>query len=175
MHQVVVAQQANRRAGTHSTRTRGEVEGSTKKIRVQKGTGRARQGSTRATQWVGGAASFGPLPRDYSYRMPASARKKALCVALSAKQREGKVIVLDRIEITSGKTKDMVKALAGLEVRSALIVVTTHDEKLHRASRNIPGLKLIEVEGVNVYDILGHEHVLLTQEALKALGERFPQ
>ena len=175
LYEAAKMQQINRRRGTVAVKNTSLVSGGGKKPWKQKGTGRARQGSTRATQWVGGAASFGPLPRDYSYRMPASARKKALCVALSAKQREGKVIVLDRIEITSGKTKDMVKALAGLEVRSALIVVTTHDEKLHRASRNIPGLKLIEVEGVNVYDILGHEHVLLTQEALKALGERFPQ
>jgi large subunit ribosomal protein L4 len=174
LYETVKMQMANRRRGTVSTKTRAFVRGGGKKPWKQKGTGRARQGSTRAPQWVGGAASFGPLPRDYSYRMPASARKKALCVALSAKQREGNVVVLDRIEVASGKTKDMVRLLAGLEVKSALIVVTTHDEKLHRASRNIPGLKVIEVEGVNVYDILGHQHLLLTQEALKALGERFP-
>jgi large subunit ribosomal protein L4 len=174
LYETVKMQMANRRRGTVSTKTRAFVRGGGKKPWKQKGTGRARQGSTRAPQWVGGAASFGPLPRDYSYRMPASARKKALCVALSAKQREGKVVVLDRIEVASGKTKDMVRLLAGLEVTSALVVVTTHDEKLHRASRNIPGLKLIEVEGANVYDILGHEHLLLTREALKALGERFP-
>ena len=174
LYETVKMQMANRRRGTVSTKTRAFVRGGGKKPWKQKGTGRARQGSTRAPQWVGGAASFGPLPRDYSYRMPASARKKALCVALSAKQREGNVVVLDRIEVASGKTKDMVRLLAGLEVKSALILVTTHDEKLHRASRNIPGLKVIEVEGVNVYDILGHQHLLLTQEALKALGERFP-
>jgi large subunit ribosomal protein L4 len=174
LYETVKMQLANRRRGTVSTKTRAFVSGGGKKPWKQKGTGRARQGSTRAPQWVGGAASFGPLPRDYSYRMPASARKKALCVALSAKQREGRVVVLDRIEVASGKTKDMVQLLAGLEVKSALVVVTTHDERLHRASRNIPGLKVIEVEGVNVYDILRHEHVVLTQEALKALGERFP-
>jgi large subunit ribosomal protein L4 len=174
LYETVKMQMANRRRGTVSTKTRAFVRGGGKKPWKQKGTGRARQGSTRAPQWVGGAASFGPLPRDYSYRMPASARKKALCVALSAKQREGNVVVLDRIEVASGKTKDMVRLLAGLEVKSALILVTTHDEKLHRASRNIPGLKVIEVEGVNVYDILGHQHLLLTQDALKALGERFP-
>ena len=175
LYEAVKMQMANRRRGTSSTKTRAFVSGGGKKPWKQKGTGRARQGSTRATQWVGGAASFGPLPRDYSYRIPATARKKALRVALSAKQREGRLLVLDALEIASGKTKDMVKALAGLEVTSALIVVANHDEKLHRASRNIPGLKIIEVEGINVYDLLGHEHVLVTTEALKGLGERLPR
>jgi large subunit ribosomal protein L4 len=165
-------QMANRRSGTASTKTRAYVRGGGKKPWKQKGTGRARAGSSRSPIWVGGANVFGPLPRDYSYRIPATARKKALCVALSAKNREGRLLVLDRIEVASGKTRDMVKALAGLEVKSALIVVAGRDEKLDRASRNIPGLKVVEVAGVNVYDLLAHEHVVLTSEALKGLGER---
>jgi large subunit ribosomal protein L4 len=172
LYETVKMQLANRRRGTHSTKTRAFVRGGGKKPWRQKGTGRARQGSIRATQWVGGATVFGPLPRDYSYRLPSGARRRALCVALSAKNREGRLIVLDRLEVTSGKTRDMVKALAGLEVRSALLVLAGRDEKVERAGRNLPGLKIVEVAGVNVYDLLGHEHVVLTTDALKALEER---
>ena len=174
LYETVKMQMANRRSGTASTKTRAYVRGGGKKPWKQKGTGRARAGSSRSPIWVGGANVFGPLPRDYSYRIPATARKKALCVALSAKNREGRLIVLDRIEVASGKTRDMVKALAGLEVKSVLIVVAGRDEKLDRASRNIPGLKVVQVAGVNVYDLLAHEHVVLTTEALKGLGERLP-
>ena len=174
LYETVKMQMANRRSGTASTKTRAYVRGGGKKPWKQKGTGRARAGSSRSPIWVGGANVFGPLPRDYSYRIPATARKKALCVALSAKNREGRLIVLDRIEVASGKTRDMVKALAGLELKSVLIVVAARDEKLDRASRNIPGLKVVQVAGVNVYDLLGHEHLVLTTEALKSLGERLP-
>jgi large subunit ribosomal protein L4 len=172
LYETVKMQMANRRRGTHSTKTRAFVSGGGKKPWKQKGTGRARQGSTRAAQWVGGATVFGPLPRDYSYRIPATARRRALCVALSAKAREGRFLVLERLEVASGKTRDMVKALADLGVKSALVVVAARDEMLTRASRNVPGLKVVEVAGVNVYDLLGHEHALVTTEALKSLGER---
>jgi large subunit ribosomal protein L4 len=172
LYETVKMQLANRRRGTHSTKTRAFVRGGGKKPWRQKGTGRARQGSTRATQWVGGATVFGPLPRDYSYRLPSGARRRALCVAMSAKNREGRLMIVDRLEVASGKTRDMVKALATLEVRSALVVLARRDEKIERAARNLPGLKVIEVGGVNVYDLLGHEHVILTAEALKALEER---
>jgi large subunit ribosomal protein L4 len=172
LYETVKMQLANRRRGTHSTKTRAFVRGGGKKPWRQKGTGRARQGSSRAAQWVGGATVFGPLPRDYSYRLPSGARRRALCVAMSAKNRDGRLVIVDRLEVTSGKTRDMVKALAALEVRSALVVLAQQDEKIQRAARNLPGLKVIEVAGVNVYDLLGHEHVILTTEALKALEER---
>jgi large subunit ribosomal protein L4 len=172
LYETVKMQLANRRRGTHSTKTRAYVRGGGKKPWKQKGTGRARQGSTRAPQWVGGATVFGPLPRDYSYRLPAAARRRAVCVALSAKKRDGQLLVVDRLEVASGKTRDAVRLLATLEVRSALIVIAQGDDKLQRATRNVPGIKVIEVAGVNVYDLLGHEHVVVTTEALKNLEER---
>jgi large subunit ribosomal protein L4 len=172
LYEAVKMQRANRRRGTHSTKTRAFVRGGGKKPWKQKGTGRARQGSIRAAQWVGGATVFGPLPRDYSYRMPFEARRRALCVALSAKKRDERLLIVDRIEVGSGKTRDMVKAIEALGVRSALIVIATADVKLERAARNLPGVKVIQVAGVNVYDLLAHEHVVLTSEALRGLGER---
>jgi len=172
LYEAVKMQRANRRRGTHSTKTRAFVRGGGKKPWKQKGTGRARQGSIRAAQWVGGATVFGPLPRDYSYRMPFEARRRALCVALSAKKRDERLLIVDRIEVGSGKTRDMVKAIEALGVRSALIVIATADVKLERAARNLPGVKVIQVAGVNVYDLLAHEHVVLTSEALQGLGER---
>lgn len=172
LYETVKMQRANRRRGTHATKTRAFVSGGGKKPWKQKGTGRARQGSTRAPQWVGGATVFGPLPRDYSYRLPATARRKAICVALSAKNREGRLVVVDHLTVESGKTKDMVKAMAALDVRSALLVVAAHDEKLERAARNLPKIKVIQVAGVNVYDLLAHEHVVLTADAVKSLEER---
>lgn len=172
LYETVKMQRANRRRGTHATKTRAFVSGGGKKPWKQKGTGRARQGSTRAPQWVGGATVFGPLPRDYSYRIPATARRKAICVALSAKNREGRLVVVDHLTVESGKTKDMVKAMAALDVRSALLVLAGPDEKLERAARNLPKVKVIQVAGVNVYDLLAHEHVVLTADAVKSLEER---
>jgi large subunit ribosomal protein L4 len=172
LYEVVKMQLANRRRGTHSTKTRAFVRGGGKKPWKQKGTGRARQGSTRAAQWVGGATVFGPLPRDYSYRMPLTARRQALRVALSAKNRDERLIVVDNLEVPSGKTKDLAKAIQGLGVQSALIVLANGDAKLERAARNLPSIKVIEVAGVNVYDLLGHEHLVLTAEALRSLEER---
>jgi large subunit ribosomal protein L4 len=172
LYETVKMQRANRRRGTHSTKTRAFVRGGGKKPWKQKGTGRARQGSTRAAQWVGGATVFGPLPRDYSYRMPLEARRQALCVALSAKKREERILVLDRLEIASGKTRDMAKMIADLGLSSALVVVRASDPTLARAARNLRNVKVIQVAGVNVYDLLDHEHVIITAEALKSLEER---
>ena len=172
LYESVKSQLANRRSGTAATKTRAFVSGGGKKPWKQKGTGRARQGSSRAPQWVGGAVIFGPQPRDYSYRLPRTARRQALCSALSAKLREGRLLVLDRLEVPSGKTKDMVKLLAGLEVASVLIVVKEASAELTRATRNLPKAKLIQAEGVNVYDLLRYERVVLTQEGLDALKER---
>ena len=172
LYETVKMQRANRRRGTHSTKTRAFVRGGGKKPWRQKGTGRARQGSIRAAQWVGGATVFGPLPRDYSYRMPFEARRRALCVALSAKKRDERLLIVDRLEVASGKTRDMAKAIEGLGVRSVLIVLATADAKLQRAARNLPGVKVIQVVGINVYDLLAYEHVVLVAEALKSLEER---
>jgi large subunit ribosomal protein L4 len=173
LHQTVVMQLNNRRAGTAATKSKGLVRGGGKKPWRQKGTGRARAGSTRSPLWVGGGTIFGPQPRDYSFRMPRTARKEALLSALSQKNRDGKIIVIDKLELEEAKTKLMVKALTGLKVTSALIVIPQPDQKIERSSRNIPALKVLRVEGLNVYDLLRYEHLILTERALKLLEERW--
>jgi large subunit ribosomal protein L4 len=172
LHQTVVMQLANRRAGSAATKSKGFVSGGGKKPWRQKGTGRARSGSIRSPIWVGGGTVFGPTPRDYSYRMPRSARREALLSALSLKNREGKLIIVDKFELEAAKTKIMVQALAELKVASAIIVVAAADEKIERAARNLPKVKVLRVEGLNVYDLMRYEHLILTDGALKLLEER---
>jgi len=172
LHQAVVMQLANRRAGTTATKTKGFVRGGGKKPWRQKGTGRARAGSIRSPIWVGGGTVFGPTPRDYSYRMPRKARREALLSALSVKNRDGKIIVVSKLEPEEPKTKVMVKALAELKVQSALIVIAHADERVERSARNLPKVKVLRVEGLNVYDLLRYEHLILTEQALKLLEER---
>jgi len=172
LHQTVVMQLANRRAGSAATKSKGFVRGGGKKPWRQKGTGRARAGSIRSPIWVGGGTTFGPHPRDYSYRMPRKARREALLSALSLKNREGKIIVVDKLELEAPKTKIMVQALTELKVASALIVIAQTDEKIERSARNLPKVKVLRVEGLNVYDLLRYEHLILTDGALKLLEER---
>ena len=172
LHQAVVMQLANRRAGSASTKSKGLVRGGGKKPWRQKGTGRARAGSIRSPIWVGGGTTFGPQPRDYSYRLPRTARREALLSALSLKNRDGKIIVVDKFELEAAKTKLMAKALAELKVESAVIVIPQSDEKIERSARNLPKIKVLRVEGVNVYDLLRYDHLILTQEALQRLEER---
>jgi len=172
LHQAVLMQLANRRAGTAATKSKGWVRGGGKKPWRQKGTGRARAGSIRSPLWVGGGTIFGPQPRDYSFRMPRKARKGALLSALSLKNRDSKVIVVDKLELEEPKTKLMAKALAELKVTSALIVISQPDEKIERSARNIPAVKVLRVEGLNVYDLVRYEHLILTEAALKLLEQR---
>lgn len=172
LHQTVLMQLANRRAGTAATKSKGWVRGGGKKPWRQKGTGRARAGSIRSPLWVGGGTIFGPQPRDYSFRMPRKARKEALLSALSLKNRDGKIIVVDKLDLEEAKTKLMAKALGELKVTSALIVISQRDEKIERSSRNIPAVKVLRVEGLNVYDLVRYEHLILTEGALKLLEER---
>jgi large subunit ribosomal protein L4 len=172
LYETVKMQMANRRAGTAKTKTRGFVRGGGKKPWRQKGTGRARAGSTRSPLWVGGATLFGPQPRDYSYRMPASARKSALRAALAAKAKDGKLLVLDKIELEAPKTKLMVQLVAGLELDSALIVIPARDDAIERAARNLPTVKVLRAEGANVYDVLRYDRLILTQDAVQALIRR---
>lgn len=172
LHQTVVMQLNNRRAGTAATKSKGFVRGGGKKPWRQKGTGRARAGSIRSPLWVGGGTIFGPQPKDYSFRMPRKARREALLSALSLKHGDGKIIVLDKLELEEAKTKLMVKVLTELKVASALLVIAQPDEKIERSSRNIPALKVLRVEGLNVYDLLRYEHLILTEGALKLLEER---
>jgi large subunit ribosomal protein L4 len=172
LHEAVRMQRANRRAGTHATKTRHFVRGGGKKPWRQKGTGRARSGSSRSPIWVGGATAFGPEPRDYSYRMPSSARKAALRSALATKLSEGKLLVLDKIALEAPKTKLLAQLLDTLEAPSALIVTGSAEEGLQRAARNLPLVKVLRSEGANVYDILRYERLILTRDAVEALQRR---
>jgi len=173
LHQAIVMQLANRRAGTAATKSKGFVRGGGKKPWRQKGTGRARAGSIRSPIWVGGGTTFGPHPRDYSYRMPRTARREALLSALSLKNQEGKVIVVDKFELEAAKTKIMARALSELNVASAVIVIADHDETLERSARNLSRVRVLRVEGLNVYDLLRHDHLIFTESALKLLEQRF--
>ncbi len=172
LHETVRMQLANRRAGTAATKSKGFVRGGGKKPWRQKGTGRARSGSIRSPIWVGGGTIFGPQPRDYSYRMPRTARRKALLSALSLKNQDGKIIVVDKLEPEQPKTKIMAKALGDLKVQSVLIVIPEADQNIERAARNLPKVKVLRVDGLNVYDLLRYEHLILTAGALKLLEER---
>ena len=172
LHQTIVMQLANRRSGTAATKSKGFVSGGGKKPWRQKGTGRARAGSIRSPIWVGGGTIFGPQPRDYSYRMPRKARREALLSALSLKNRDGKIIVVDKLEFEEPKTRLMVKALADLKVESALIVIAQSDDKIERAGRNLAKVKVLRVEGLNVYDLVRYDHLIFTEGALKLLQER---
>lgn len=173
MHQAVVMQLANRRLGTASTKTRGLVRGGGRKPWRQKGTGRARSGSTRSPIWVGGGTVFGPLPRSYAFSMPRKARRLAIKSALSAKVKAGELLVMEDIAIAEPKTKTVVNMLDSLKVGDdkALIIVAAIDENVEKSSRNIPGVKSITSLGLNVYDILYHDKVLITKDAVSKIEE----
>lgn len=170
--EAVNMQRANRRAGTSATKTRAFVRGGGKKPWKQKGTGRARAGSSRSPVWAGGASVFGPQPRDYSYRMPASARRTALCAALSAKAKEGQLVVLDKVELEAPKTKLMAQLVSDLGMKSVLFVLPEKNESIERAARNLPHVKVLRAEGANVYDILRYEKLVLTPASVEALQRR---
>ncbi|MEM6559831.1 MAG: 50S ribosomal protein L4 [Myxococcota bacterium] len=163
--EMVKSQRASRRAGTHKTKKRGEVRGTGAKPYKQKGTGRARQGSLRSPQFVGGGSVFGPQPRDYSYRLPRSARRSALRSALSTRAGSD-LIVLDRFELESPRTKSVVEFLDRIGTQSALIV-DVENATLLVSSRNLPKAKALEAKALNVYDILDHEKLVLTQAAIE--------
>lgn len=173
LYEVVKMQLANRRAGTAATKTRGEVRGGGKKPWRQKGTGRARAGSTRSPLWVGGATVFGPQPRSYAYRLPRSARKTALRAALALKQRQGELFVVSEIVLPEPKTKRMVAFLSrlGLE-KKILIVIPEENPAIERAARNLPEVKVLRSEGLNVYDLLLHRSILFTRDAIMRVSER---
>ena len=175
LHQAVVMQLNNRRAGTASTKTRGKVRGSGKKPWRQKGSGRARAGSVRSPIWVGGGTVFGPLPRDYSYRIPKKARRQAVLSALSLKRQEEKLVVVEPEDFSEIKTRLMAEAMAALGVGKALFVIADRDEKIELSARNLPDVKVLRVDGLNVYDLLRFEHLVLTGEALRKIEERFAQ
>jgi large subunit ribosomal protein L4 len=170
---VVRMQTAGRRAGTASTKERGDVSGGGKKPWKQKGTGRARAGSTRSPLWPGGAIIFGPHPRDYSYDMPKRARRTALRSMLAQKLREERLTILDRIELPEIKTKHFISMLAALGIDdSVLVVIDDADAKVELAGRNVPNAKVLRVAGLNVYDLLRYHHLVVTKAALERIKER---
>lgn len=173
LHQAVVMQLASQRLGTHATKTRGFVRGGGRKPWKQKGTGRARAGSTRSPIWVGGGTVFGPQPRSYAFRMPRKQRRLALKSALSAKVLEGELVVVDNINFEQPKTKNVVKMLNDFKAAEdkALIITAEAIETVEKSSRNIPGVKAIASTGLNVYDILYHGKVFITKDAVTRIEE----
>jgi large subunit ribosomal protein L4 len=170
---MVFWQMAKRRAGTHKAKGLGEVSGTTAKPFRQKGTGRARQGSTRAPQMRGGGVAFGPVVRDHSHKLPKKVRKLALKTALSAKQAEGKLVVLENTESKTPKTKDLVKTLGKLGWGSTLVIDGSEvNENFARAASNIIGVDVLPSQGANVRDILRRDMLVLTQAAVANLVER---
>jgi large subunit ribosomal protein L4 len=173
LHDVVRMQRASRRAGTACTKTRSEVRGSGAKPWRQKGTGRARAGSRRSPIWRGGGVAFGPKPRDYSFKLNRKVKKQAVAMAMSARLQEGNLVVLDDFTMDQIKTKDFVSVMNTLDLDTALIVIDESNENLTKSSRNVNGYKVLNPEGLNVYDILLHKKLVLLQPALTSLEERF--
>ncbi|MBC9785254.1 50S ribosomal protein L4 [Heliobacterium chlorum] len=174
MHQAVVTQLAAWRRGTHKVKSRGEVSGGGKKPWRQKGTGRARAGTSRSPLWRGGAIIFGPQPRDYTISMPKKARRLALKSALSDKVKTGNLIVVDTLDMEAPKTKAMAGILDKLNVeRKALLVTADIDETIFKSARNIPGVSPVEAVGINVYDILNHDKLVITKDAVAKVEEVF--
>ncbi len=171
IHQVVVAQLANKRQGTKSALTRTEVSGGGIKPFRQKGTGRARQGSIRAPQFIKGGVVFAPKPRDFSQKINKKMNRAALCSVLSEKVRAGEMVVVDKIELEAGKTKLMVEVLKALGAEKALVVLDSENVNVVRASGNIPGVETSDVKLVNVYDIVRSSKLIVTEASVKALEE----
>jgi|CZCB01.1.fsa_nt_gi large subunit ribosomal protein L4 len=172
MHAAVVNILANARQGTQSTKTRAEVRGGGRKPWRQKGTGRARHGSIRSPQWVGGGVALGPKPRSYSYTLPKKVKRLALKSALTSKVLENNIMVLDELKLEAIKTKEMAKVLDKLNVdTSALIVLPAVDENVIKSSRNISGVKTALVNTINTYDILRYKKFIVTREAIAKIEE----
>jgi large subunit ribosomal protein L4 len=170
--EAAVNAQANRRRGTVSTKTRGQVSGSTRKPWRQKGTGRARTGGIRSPLWRKGGTSFGPKPRDFSYDLPKQVKQNALRSALSLKAAEKQLLVLDKFELKEPKTKEAARVLDGLKLRSALIIDRAANRNLFQAVRNIPGVKAVDPRGLTAFDVLGHTWLVFTEPAFESLVER---
>ena len=172
LHDAVRMQLANRRSGTAATKTRGLISGGGRKPWRQKGTGRARAGSTRSPLWRHGGTIFGPQPRDYSYKMPKKALSKALCLALSDRARQGKLLVCEKLELTELKTKAAKAVLDKLGVKHALIVVGEAEAGFGRAARNLAAHKVLNAAGLNVYDVLKYDELVLSAAVAKSFEAR---
>ena len=172
VHSVLVNYLANQRQGTQSTKTRAEVRGGGRKPWRQKGTGRARQGSIRAPQWIKGGIALGPKPRSYKYTVNKKERQLAVKSVLSSKVLENELVVVDSLPLNDIKTKEMVKALSNLKVEGkALIMLPEKNEKVQKSARNIEGVKTTLVETINVYDLLKYNKLVVTEDTVKKLEE----
>ncbi len=172
LHEVVRMQRAAKRAGNACTKTRVEVSGGGKKPWRQKGTGRARAGSRTSPVWRGGGVAFGPKPRNYGFKVNRKVRQQAVAMALSARFQEGNLIVLDDFALEQIKTRDFVGVMNVLEVESGVVVINDASENLIKSSRNVHGYKVMNAEGLNVYDILLHKKVVLVKPVIESLEKR---
>ena len=171
VHMAVVAQLANKRQGTQKAKTRSEVSGGGKKPWRQKGTGHARQGSTRAPQWTGGGVVFAPTPRDYTIRLNKKEKRAALKSALTSRVNENKFIVVEAMNFDEIKTKKFVEVMNNLKVNKALVVLNDLDAKVIKSASNIPTVKTAQTNEINVYDILKYDTVVVTKDAVKTIEE----
>ncbi len=172
LHDVVIMQLATRRAGSASVKRRGDVRGSTRKLFRQKGTGRARRGDIKSPLLRGGGVIFGPSPGDKGHKVPKKVRRLALKMALSDKLGEGRLTVVDQMDLPAAKTREFVRALESLGCENALVVIDQADETLERSSRNVPRVKVLRSEGLNVYDILKHDHLILLAPSVEKIQGR---
>ncbi|MDJ0874139.1 MAG: 50S ribosomal protein L4 [Desulfobacterales bacterium] len=172
LHEVVKMQLAKRRAGSAAVKNRSDIRGSSRKLFRQKGTGRARRGNIKSPLLRGGGVAFGPQPKDWGYKVPKKVRRLALKMALSTKYQEEALTIMDQLSLEAIKTKEMAAILAELEIDNALIVTSEKDEKLELSSRNLPGVKILRTEGLNVYDILKYNHLVLLEPSIKQIEGR---
>ena len=171
VHMAVVQQLANNRQGTQKAKTRSEVSGGGKKPYRQKGTGHARQGSTRAPQFTGGGVVFAPVPRDYTLKMNKKEKRAALRSVLTNRVQENQLIVVDELKFDAPKTKDMVKVLGNLKAENALVVLNDNDKNAYLSGRNIDGVQMALTNTINVFDMLNHKTLVLTKDAVKTIEE----
>ncbi|MBI5063845.1 MAG: 50S ribosomal protein L4 [Desulfatitalea sp.] len=172
LHQVVMAQLAKRRGGNAKVKNRSDVAGSTRKLYKQKGTGRARRGDIKSPLMRGGCVIFRPHPRSYEQKIPKKVRRLALKMALTCKLKEAELMIVDRFELAKIKTKEFVRAVEALKASNALIITAEQNPNLELSSRNVPGIKVMRLEGLNVYDILKYEKLVLLEGAIKGIEGR---
>lgn len=172
LHDVVRQQRAAKRAGNACTKTRVEVRGGGAKPWRQKGTGRARAGTNNSPLWRGGGVTFGPKPRDYSFKLNRKVRKQALAMAMSARLQEGNLVIVDEFDMDAIKTKNFVSVMNGFDFENCLVITDGSNENLNKSARNVNGFKVLSTEGLNVYDILLHKKLMLVKPAVASLEKR---
>ena len=172
LHEVVTMQLASRRSGSASVKHRSDVKGSGRKLFRQKGTGRARRGDIKAPLLRGGGSVFGPDPRSYAYKVPKKVRRMALKMALSSKLSEDSLVVLDELDFDKIKTKEFIKVMNALNMNNALFITDKKNENLELSARNVPDVKVLRIEGLNVYDILKYKSLVLLESSIKSIEGR---